>query len=335
MTRLEARLERLRRRRSDPVSGAVLLKNDTLSRALAAPGAREALQYISESCEPVPVEYTRKTFEECARVQAQLATSFFAAGESVEFDHQGSVTNDTHIKLHSDIDLLTVTTRFFGVLPPMTPRFPYPGDPVADLRRLRAITAQSLSRAFPAATVDAKKARCVSIAGGSLTRKVDVVACDWLLTEQYEKTKDRKHLGIDVLDDEIPTRVANMPFLHNARIAERDALTGGALRRCIRLVKSVRYDAEEDIRFSSYDIQAVCYAMPISSLLGMSDVQLGLEFVRFGSILLRDHALRDGLVVPNDTRRVFGGSEGADAGEMSKLVGEMADLLASALPKAA
>jgi hypothetical protein len=107
----------------------------------------------------------------------------------VIFDHQGSVTNDTHIKLHSDIDLRVITDKYVDLQPPLTPTVPYPGKPLTDLLAIRTTAIDSLGRAFPAAEVDDTKSRCVSISGGSLSRKVDVVACHWLHTQDYERTR--------------------------------------------------------------------------------------------------------------------------------------------------
>lgn len=176
MTRLEHRLDSLRARRTDPSTGAVFLKEARLAKAMLPPGAREAVDYFTESAEPVPPDYTAKTFDECARVQNQLARAYETAGLPVSFDHQGSVTNNTHIRVHSDIDLLTVTEKFYGVQPPLTPTIPYRGNPEADLVAIRTTTVDVLRRAFPAAKVDDGKSRCIAISGGSLSRKVDVVA---------------------------------------------------------------------------------------------------------------------------------------------------------------
>jgi hypothetical protein len=335
MTKLEHRLDSLRHRRTDTASGAVFLREQRLAKALLPAGAREALEYITESAEPVPTDYTTKTFDECDRVQAQLARAFENAGLPVIFDHQGSVTNNTHIRLHSDIDLLTVTDKYFTLEPPLKPSTPYTGNPIADLLALRATATEALRRNYPTADVDASGSRCVSISGGSLARKVDVVACNWLHTEAYVRTQAKSLLGIQVLDTNGPSRVANFPFLHNARLAERDDAIGGKLRRCIRIAKCVRYDSETKIDFSSYDIASLCHAIPVDMLIGQNDVGLTIGFARFAIDVLKDSAKREALMVPNGTRPIFGGAEGASPSGLGALVDEMAQLLSTALPRAA
>ena len=64
-------------------------------------------------------------------------------------------------------------------------------------------------------------------------------------------------LGIEILDDNEGTRVPNKPFLHNRLIMERDTETNGGLRKAIRLLKSLKYDSDEKIDVSSYDLASI------------------------------------------------------------------------------
>jgi len=63
----------------------------------------------------------------------------------VEFEYQGSVTNNTHIKAHSDIDLLALHAHFCTVQPPGKPTFLYQGDVLTDLKNLRTYGTQVLN----------------------------------------------------------------------------------------------------------------------------------------------------------------------------------------------
>src|SRR5688500_14398631 len=117
------RLELLRARRVDP-SFPIFERREVYKRL-----SREtpAIQYAVGAMQPIDEEYTKNTFAECDRVQAQLKEGFGTANLRVDFDHQGSVTNDTHIKAHSDIDLLTLEWRYVLVANPVTP---YTGDAI-------------------------------------------------------------------------------------------------------------------------------------------------------------------------------------------------------------
>ena len=59
----------------------------------------------------------------------------------------------------------------------------------------------------------------------------------------------------------MPEHVRNKPFLHNYHTEERDQKTEG-LRKAIRFLKSSKYDADTEVKFSSYDITSVAWNMP-------------------------------------------------------------------------
>src|SRR5438874_12954141 len=115
MTRSLDRARRLRGRRTDKESGKVLLKSASLKKSLITDSVVRKDDYIAEAMEPVPPEYTAKTLAESDRVQNQLSKEFEVRNLGVEYEHQGSVTNDTHIRFYSDIDLLVLPTWFVSV----------------------------------------------------------------------------------------------------------------------------------------------------------------------------------------------------------------------------
>jgi len=139
----------------------------------------------------IDAEYTFRTIEERNRVEKQLEEGYRAAGLAIEFDYQGSLTNETHIRVYSDVDLLTLVGGWHGVEPPNKPRSPYLGDPIQDLREIRRRAVTILRAAFPAATLDASKGKCVSISGGSLRRHIDLIASDWWYTVEYVKSPEK------------------------------------------------------------------------------------------------------------------------------------------------
>src|SRR5579859_7595460 len=105
------RLERLRNRRIDP-----LMRVDGLNEAYARLKEQDsAVQYTIGAMQPIDPAYTKNTIEERNRVEKQLADGYRGISLDVEFDYQGSITNDTHIRAHSDVDLLTVESRFYAI----------------------------------------------------------------------------------------------------------------------------------------------------------------------------------------------------------------------------
>ena len=160
-------LERLRQRRpdrdvADSVGGDGLPK---LGKALPDTPSK-AYQYLVGSMEPLDAKYTEIAYREAGRVTNQLGERLGRQGLAVDFEHQGSVTNDTHIKTYSDIDVLVCTKEFWYVQPPLVPSTPYQGNPVSHLVTLRSGCDAALRSAFPEATVDSTGSKSIRISGG-------------------------------------------------------------------------------------------------------------------------------------------------------------------------
>lgn len=307
-----SRLEKLRSRRLDPlfkVAGTRevyerLVREDT------------SVRYAVGAMQPIDPAYTLRTIEERDRVQKQLSDGFGATGLAIEFDYQGSVTNDTHIRAYSDVDLLTVERRWFAIEPPNVPTPPYRGDTIQDLRGIRSKTIEILGSAFPAATVDQSKGKCVNISGGSLRRRIDLIASAWWRTVEYVRQPEKHWLGIEILDHEKGERVPNKPFLHNKRIEELDSNTGGGLRKVIRLLKSLKYDNDEKIDLSSYDLASIAYNIfsawltvpPGHDLLLVHNTR---NYLRY---LVSTPQYRASIDVPNQMRKVFGAGGATETG---------------------
>ena len=262
-----------------------------------------------------------------ARVQNQLAKALSKAGTSCEFEYQGSVTNDTHIKSYSDIDLLAIAQSFWTLEPPQEPSRPYLGDPVAHLKEIRTTSAQCMRDSFPAATVDDAGAKSIAISGGSLSRKIDIVPANWYDTNEFASSGARRHRAIQVLNVRTGERVKNMPFMHNYLIEMRDRDTGGGLRKLVRLMKSLKYDSGE-VSLSSFDITAIGYNMPeyqLSTVPG-GEISLLARLKMYLDDLVEDHDRREELRVPDNSRAVFEAGHATLAG-LNELKTEVDDLV--------
>jgi len=256
-----SRLEKLRSRRIDPnikVGGL----NEVYGRLTTEDSA---VQYAIGAMQPIDPDYTARTIQERNRVEKQLSDGFSGQGLRVDFDYQGSVTNDTHIRAHSDVDLLTLDTRFIAITIADISRG-YPDDPIAGLRQIRKVAAAKLRAAYPAAKVDETGSKAVKISGGSLMRKIDVIASNRWHTVEYCREAQKHWLGIEILDNDLGIRIPNRPFLHNKRIEDKDKTVNGGLRKLIRLLKSLKYDSDEKIDLSSYDLAGIIYNMPETHL---------------------------------------------------------------------
>lgn len=326
MTKLQLRIARLNERRRDKATGRVQLVRNDLSKSMDTAKAVDAVNYIHESMDAVEKSYTQKTYEECDRIQNQLEKSSVSKNIEVCFKHQGSVTNNTHIKLYSDIDLLILTEKFFSLQPPLTPSSPYKGNSIEDLLELRDLVETTLKEAFPQATVDCSSPKAVSIEGGSLARKIDVIPSNWLETHEYQAQQLEYLKGIRIINKTTKERIANFPFLHNKRLEERNDITQQKLLPLIRLIKSIRADADTKIDVSSYNIVGLCYNMPKEYFANAtSGIALLDKFIDFVLLALKDTDFKDTLYVPNNTRKLFDSS--LDAVELLKLNAECIDLV--------
>lgn len=245
------RLDRLNQRRLDTDIVEAKLLNETYRNISQS----DSVKYVIGSMQPIDPEYTKNTYVQGERVRNQLENRLT---EICEYEYQGSVTNDTHIKAKSDIDLLVLIDKFFSLEKPQEPKSPYKGNPLQDLLNLRKESENALEQAFPQAIIDKNGSKSISIEGGSLTRKIDVVPSNWYHTNKYAETNNDIYRGVKILDKSVPCRLANTPFLHNAWIEYKDQQTNGGLRKACRLMKSLKYDTE-NIDLSSYDIVSIAF----------------------------------------------------------------------------
>ncbi len=296
------RLAQLEARRTDPLVTASEI-NEVYKRI----AENEAVKYAVGAMQPIDPAYTKNTYAEGDRVQKHLENGFSLSRIGAVFRYQGSVTSDTHIRAHSDIDLLTIHTAFYSLEPPLQPTVPYAGDPVADLAGMRKATVQILRAAMPSVDVDDTNGKAVALSGGTLRRKIDVVAANWFDTVEYTASRSDHLRGIMILDARKSERITNKPFLHNRRLEERDQQVRGAMRKTTRLLKSLKYDAETAPSISSYDIASIAYRMP-DSLLAVDKGQellLVQNCESYLRCLIDDPWERARLMVPNDMRPVF------------------------------
>ena len=322
---MRTRLDRLNARRIDPEVRAAKLLNESWRMIHQS----ESVKYVIGAMQQIDPEYTRNTYAQGERVRNQLEQNLT---QTCEYKYQGSTTNDTHIKAASDIDLLVLTERFVALERPQVPTRPYEGNPQQDLTDLRSESVLVLRAAFPRATVDTSGRKSISISGGSLTRKVDVVPANWWNTNKYAECANETFRGVEVFDIESGTRVANTPFLHNAMIEYRDRETHGGLRKAARLLKSLKYDSES-IDLSSYDLVSIAYNMPTDHLTVFNkdeDLRIADSCQQFVRALLQHDALRNSIMVPDGHRAVFASGYATKRG-LEQLALELDRLIADVL----
>ena len=316
------KLRNLGLQRNDPF----LIKKATLDERFKAVREGDSTKYALEAMQEIDPESTKRIFGESKRVQNQLETGFDSARIDCEFRNQGSVTNNTHIKFYSDIDLLAIHKDFFTCKPPLKPENPYDGDPVEDLRKLRKTAVAALNSAFPKANLDSSNNKCLSISDGSLKSSVDIVPANWYHTVEFKASGLEYLRGIMILDNGSGERIPNFPFLHNYRVNEKDDLCNGSLRKIIRLLKRLKYEAEPEIEISSYDITAIAYNMSLNFLTvpQWADLTLVNNCNYYLRDLIKDEVARSNMKVPNLTRSVF---EAVSLNQLQRLQAETNQLV--------
>ena len=246
-----------------------VLKEEAYQRRAAG----RATKYALGAMQAVDPEYTQNSYDEGDRVQRQLRDAL--EGEiSVEFRYQGSVPLDIHIKGVSDIDMLVLRDDFhtYDTSGPRAIaghyRNPISDTPVSRLRRLRSRCETILSDAYPAADVDTSGAKAVTLSGGSLRRKVDVVPSHWHDTARYQSSGLEHERGVSILVKDENRTMNNLPFVHMERINDKDIATWGGTKKAIRLLKNLKSDSDyaDVIALTSYDIAGLVWHFPDASL---------------------------------------------------------------------
>jgi hypothetical protein len=299
----------------------MLLQNE-LRKSIASTGLSENEYWVYESMKEVGDKYRNKSYSEAKKIEEKIRENGIS---NIDIDFQGSVTNNTCIKYISDIDLLVIIQDFFSLEPPLKPDHPYYGDPLNELKTLRARCINILKYAFKSSTINTTKSKCISISGGGLQRDVDVVICNWYHTVKYNDTMKDFQKGIKVLDVAENTRIVNLPFLHNKLLDEKDIKTGGKYKQFVRLIKSIKSDADDDIDISSYEITSLLYHMNNMDILGINSPHEILSGINNYFIYLYNHYEElSKLFVPNRTVKIV---DSLNMNAFATLMNEINDLI--------
>ncbi|MFZ1424787.1 MAG: hypothetical protein WAS55_13270 [Saprospiraceae bacterium] len=298
------RIEKLKNRRLDDK-----LQKAVLSESFSDVSIGESVKYALESMSEINPKYTQDTYLASENIRKNLTSGLNKKGLMVEYRHQGSIETNTHIKLHSDIDILVFTSKYFSIEPPLPVTWPYLGDPLADLKELRTECFNILNSTYT--EVDDTKSKAIHVFPTSPKRKVDVVLSNWFNTVDWHSTSSEKYRGIHVYDKGSHTREKDFPFLHISNVNAKDSLVNGGLRKLVRLLKTLKADAENEIKLSSFEITSIIYDMSNGSLAKPKYQELLLlnEASKQLEKLINDKTYRENLVSPSGKEIVFGANE--------------------------
>ncbi|UYZ59750.1 nucleotidyltransferase family protein [Hymenobacter latericus] len=241
----------------------------------------DVLVYVRLAMKGVDPDYTRRSKEAGERVKDHLNASL----NDVAFRYQGSVMTNTHIRAHSDIDLLTISNKFYSYdahsakkavdeqigslswsqlqkLRSEVDMSPYTGSPLEDLRLLRRDCENILKNKY--SICDISHAKAIKITNLSLGRDVDIVIANYyddVMSILHDKGEYR---GIQVYNKDTHTRgMVDFPFLSIKRINDRGEETVGRVKKMIRFLKNIKAKSSVDIKLSSFDFNAICYDITV------------------------------------------------------------------------
>lgn len=285
---------------------------------------RDVVKYVMSAMRAVDDEYTQKTKDAGNNAKTYLNSVV----DNVVFEYQGSVMTDTHIRGVSDIDLLTICNLYEGTeiqkvrdelqnhayaysyeekqrLVAFENAFNhYKGNPADDLKRLREQCEKALLQRY--SICDVTKPKSIKIKNTHFNRDVDIVIASMQKSFNYVRYGNlKKYLGIQIYNKALNCEEkVDYPFLSIDRINTRSAETNGRLKRMIRFLKNVKADAEYEIKLSSFDINALCYYIPVEEYKMLDSLNLVSLLWHKMFTYLTDNTCNE-IKAVNDTEYIF------------------------------
>ena len=298
----------------------------------------DSVKYVIGARAPVNETSTKVSIQEGERVAKTLISLLETDGIITEYRLQGSVALDIHIEGHSDVDMLILKKNVIQIQRPALPSTFYTDasdkrDMILQVQELRLVSEEKLTNRYHQAKVDCSNRKSISLSGGSLTRKVDIVPGSWFDTHDYQRSHQQHDRIVKIYDKKDHKFIENRPFLHIKKVDDKDHVYDGNLRKVVRLMKNIvadmpDYKKKTAKNLSSFDLTSIAYHMderlvcptyfPLQLVGKLNDWLL---------LLKKDASLRESLVVPDTTRAVFDTDEKNDA--LDILSGEINDLVLS------
>lgn len=253
----------------------------------------DVVKYVRLAMNEVDDSYTQKVLSAGNTVKQSLD----ANQTGIQYEFQGSVMTRTHIRAASDIDLLTITPKFFNseiskVRQEIGNSYKYTytqnrhlqnyanqfssfqGNSLQVLRDLRRDDENILTQRY--SRCDISKAKSIKVHPLQYRIDVDVVVASWFDSFDYAlRGKDKVYRGISIYNKKNDAQESpSLPFLSIERINSRSAEINGRLKKMIRFLKNVKEDSGQDINLTSFEINAICYDIPVSSYKDATYIQL-------------------------------------------------------------
>lgn len=331
MINFENRLKSLKDRRQGTRETALLEHNLSVN-SWQEVRTREKYEELAESASikyaigamaAVDKRSTQISIEEGERVADTLISMLNTVGISTEKEIQGSVALDIHIEGHSDVDMLILKSDIVLVQTPKLDGgqcFAHDSRPMVDIiRDIRLRSEEKLTSRYYQANVDCQGNKSITLSGGSLKRKVDIVPACWYHSHDYQRSGAKHHKGVEIYNKGEHKLIGNKPFMHIKLVNDKDEVYAGNLKKVIRLMKNLVADMpdyKKDVvkTLSSYDLTAIGYDMndglKCPDYLSLTLVE---KLRAHLSLLVDSPLLRSMLNVPDGSRKVFDTDEKTEA----------------------
>jgi len=311
----------------------------------------KVLEYVKRAMQGVDAVYTSRTIEAGDKIKEHLKRN----DPSLDFEYQGSVMCNTHIKGYSDIDLIQITGSFYShenitkfdekykfdfsltlsqkqsLLNVINGRS-YEGDANSDLRKIRINAENVLTNIYK--YVDITKAKSIEVNPTNPDRTVDVVTASWYKTAESEVNSSKELRGIQVYDKDKNMRLSvDYPFLKILLLDQKDKSVNGRLKKMIRFLKTLKADSDYDLKgISSFDLSSVCYNINTSLYKEKIYYELiTVLFLEFKKII-EDDNYRNSIMSIDKTEFIFAGKD--EKVRLLKLIySELSSVYSDVLPK--
>lgn len=343
MTSIEQKIESVLNRRAP--HRTVMNRDFSLTERDCLTSTEPIVRYIRLAMLEVDDEYTQRIKAAGENIKAFLGKHL----SGVSFHYQGSILTNTHIRGNSDIDLLVLCEKFFSyagddirrvLFSSYSPDFndekvarlqkvlslpPYEGNVFVDLRNLRKESEMWLTQHY--AKCDISQAKAIKVTEQHLHINVDVVIASlYDNVELIINEQKIEYRGVRVFNNSSTTSLGKIdyPFQQASLLNERSAQTHGRLKRMIRLLKTLKAEAQENIGFSSFDIYSLCYALPTTLYCNADYLQLVPILTNFFANILIDSQKREKLRSVDGREKIF--TDASKIREAEKLFCELLDL---------
>ncbi len=275
-------IQNVKNRTNPDVLNESIIMDKTFSAEIRDVADVKVLEYIKRAMRGVEPIYTERTIEAGNKVKKHLKNN----NSSLDYKFQGSVPSNTHIKGHSDIDLVQIVNDFYSHEPKsnFTSKYnttyltesqknrllevingtTYFGDANADLRKARMDAEGVLTSVYK--YIKTSKPKSIEVNPTNPDRIVDVVTASWYKNVDSVVSNDEAKKGIQIYDKDKNSRLpVDFPFLKIKLLNEKDSIVNGRLKKMIRFLKNLKADSDYNLKeLSSFDISSICYNISTS-----------------------------------------------------------------------